>query len=135
VRSYKLLSSASLHHQMALALHTCEKLLHYYQVWWWKGTYKSSKMKGNNDGHICTTWYLWKVGVKPSDIHCHLSIYLQFVETKHLHTALCSTGCIASAVARKLYRWLSMGGIVTPRKSSFHEPFQKLPRRKQQFIT
>jgi hypothetical protein len=45
-------------------------------------------MEGNNEGHICTTWYLWKVGVKPSYIHCHLSIYLQFVERKHLHTAL-----------------------------------------------
>jgi hypothetical protein len=122
VRSYKLLSSASFHHQTALALHICETLLHYYQVCWLKGTYKSSKMEGNNNGHICTTWYHWKVGVKPSDIHCELSIYLQFVERKHLHTALCSTGCLASTVARKMHRWLSMSGTITPLKSSFMKP-------------
>ena len=44
--------------------------------------------------------------------------YLQFVERKHLHAALCSTGHRASAVARKLHRRLSTGGIATAVKTS-----------------
>jgi len=44
--------------------------------------------------------------------------YLQFVDRKHLHAALCSTGYRASAVARKLHSQLSTGGITTPVKTS-----------------
>jgi len=43
--------------------------------------------------------------------------YLQFVERKHLHATLFSTGYGASTVARKLARRLSVSGIATPLKN------------------
>jgi len=43
--------------------------------------------------------------------------YLQFVERKHLHATLCSTGYGASTVARKPASRLSMRGIATPQKN------------------
>ena len=42
---------------------------------------------------------------------------LQFVDRKYLHVALCSAGYGTSAVARKVHRWLSVGGIATPLKN------------------
>jgi hypothetical protein len=48
----------------------------------------------------------------------HLQIFsvgcLQFVDIKHLHATLCSAGYRASAVERKVHRWLCVGGIATP---------------------
>jgi hypothetical protein len=47
---------------------------------------------------------------------------LQFVDRKHLLAALCSAGYRASAVARKVHRWLSMGGITTSLKKGSVRP-------------
>jgi len=51
----------------------------------------------------------------PANVKCQILVgYLQFVEQKHLHTALCSSGQGASTVAWKPERWLSFSGTTTP---------------------
>ena len=49
-------------------MHACEKLLHHYEVWWSKHMDKSRKMEGDYHGQRWTMWFLWKEGIKPSDI-------------------------------------------------------------------
>jgi len=49
---------------------------------------------------------------------------LQFVERKHMRTALCSTGYGASTLARKPHRWLSVSGITIPLKNGCVKPFR-----------
>jgi hypothetical protein len=48
--------------------------------------------------------------------------YLQFVQRKQLHAALCSTGHGASTMTRKLRRRLSVSGIAAPLKNGFVKP-------------
>ena len=76
----------------------------------------------------------WKVIIMGTDrpwgscvnkaLYCKIFIagYWQFVEQEHLFAALCSAGYRATAVARKLYRWLSMSGIATPLKNGSVRP-------------
>jgi hypothetical protein len=56
------------HHQMALVMHACEKLLHHYQMYWMKHMDKSRKMEGGYHEQRWTTRFLWKKGIKPSHI-------------------------------------------------------------------
>ena len=56
-------------------------------------------------------------GKKALDCQLFIVDYLQFVETKHLHAALCSTGYGTSTVARKLHRRLSTSGITIQLKN------------------
>jgi len=84
---------------MALVMHACEKLLLHYSVFWLKCTDNSYKTESHYHGQGWTMWLLWRY-VQTSHI-----AYLQFVEGRHLHTALlCSNGYGASAVARPLDR-------------------------------
>jgi hypothetical protein len=53
-----------------------------------------------------------------SDIHGQL----QFVDRKHLHAAMCSTGYGASNVTRKVNRQLSISGIAAPLKNGSVKP-------------
>jgi len=61
-------------------------------------------------------------GKKVLNHQIFIVIYLFICNLWRESTVLCSTGCIASTVARKLHRWLSMSGIITPLKSSFMKP-------------
>jgi hypothetical protein len=54
--------------------------------------------------------------------------YLQFVGRKDLHTALCSAGCGASNVARKLNSWLSENDIMTPVTNGSVAPSRNIQR-------
>jgi hypothetical protein len=56
-------------------------------------------------------------GRKALNLQIFIIGYLQFVERKHLHATLCSTGYGASTVARKLARRLSVIGIATSLKN------------------
>jgi hypothetical protein len=51
-------------------------------------------------------------GKKALNLQIVIVGYLQSVDRKHLHAALCSTGYGASTVASKLHRRLFMRGIV-----------------------
>jgi hypothetical protein len=42
---------------------------------------------------------------------------LQFVDRKYLHAAMFSAGFGDSAVARKVHRWLCVGGVATSLKN------------------
>jgi hypothetical protein len=55
--------------------------------------------------------------------------YLQFVDRKHLHQALCSAEDGVSTAARKVHKRLSMSGIATPLKEWFCGAIRKLPKR------
>ena len=50
------------------------------------------------------------------------AFYLQSVWRKRVHVALCSTGYGALAVARKLYRQLSITGVTTLVKNDTVKP-------------
>jgi len=67
--------------------------------------------------------------------HCQIFFvgYLQFVDRQHLHAALCSTGCGASAVGRQLQAVQEWYRDIT--KHWFREANWKPPRRWQCFIT
>jgi len=106
--------SSTLQHPMALVLHVCKQLLYHDQVrrssaWTGVAKWKAIIMGRDGPRGCCV-----RKGVTPSDIQRRC---LQFVYWKYLHAALCSVGYGASAVARKEYRWLSVGGIATPLKN------------------
>jgi hypothetical protein len=81
------LVSTAFHHQMALAVHACEKVPRRNQIQWSKRNRRLFAV-------------LWKE-------HC---------------PQLCSAGYRASAVARKLHRRMSMGGMATSLKNGSVEP-------------
>ena len=51
-----------------------------------------------------------------------IAVYLQPVARKRVHVAPCSTGYRALAVARKLYRQLSVTGVTTLVKNGTVKP-------------
>jgi hypothetical protein len=69
---------------------------------------KSLKMEGNYHGQRWTTSFLWKEGIKQSDIYELSAICAK-------KALACSTmfGYRASALPRKLHRQLSVSGIKT----------------------
>jgi hypothetical protein len=85
------------------------KLLRHYQVWWSKRMNKHLKMEGDYQRQKMDD-------VAPVKRRLFIVSNLQYVERKHLHAALCSTGDRALAVASDLHSWLSAGGIATPVK-------------------
>jgi hypothetical protein len=109
-------------------VHAYEKLMHHYQVWWSKHLNESHKMEVDYLEHRWTTWFLWKEGIKPSDISCRE--FAAFGE----RSPVCSTmfkgvWClnngkeIAQAVVREWYR--------NPPKEWFCEDVWKFQRRWQ----
>ena len=128
---------------MALVVHVCKQLLYHDQVrrssaWTGVAKWKAIIMGRGGPRGCCVRKGVtpsdigvakWKAiimgrdgprgccvrkGVTPSDIQRRLSAV---VDLKYLHAAMCSVGYGASAVARTLHRWLSVGGIATPLKN------------------
>ena len=99
---------------MALVVHVCKQLLYHDQGWRSSASTGVAKLKaiimGRGGPRVCC--------VRKA---LHRQIFsvccLQFVDRKYLHAALCSAGYGTTAVARKVHRWLSVGGIATPLKN------------------
>lgn len=64
-------SQYSIHHQIALAIHACEK--NYCLITKLQPLDKSRKMEGGCHGQTRTACFFWREDVKPSDIHHRLS--------------------------------------------------------------
>ena len=60
-------------------------------------------------GQRWTAWFLWKEGVKLSDIYCWLSAQCG----EKTPAAPCSVAYGGSAVSRKLHWWVSVSGIAS----------------------
>jgi hypothetical protein len=57
-------------------------------------------------------------------LNCPIFIsHLKFVEKKHLHAALCSSGYEGSTVVRKQHRWLSTSGITIHLQNGSVKPY------------
>jgi hypothetical protein len=82
-------------------MQACVKLLHDYQVEGLKCMARSCKVEGDYHWQRCTTWLLWKEGIK---------------------TLTCSAGYRASTVARKAHSKLYMSGITTHLKNDAVKP-------------
>ena len=99
---------------MALVVHFCKQLLYHDKMqrssgWTGVAKWKAIIMGRGGPRGCCVRKALHRQIFR---VGC-----LQFVDWKYLRVALCSAGYEASAVAREVHRWLSVGGIATPLKN------------------
>jgi hypothetical protein len=71
-------------------------------------------MEGSYDGQRWTVWFLWKGGVKPSDIHQLLAVCMEKAPARRTELKW----VWSSTVGRKLHKQLSTSGIATPLRNS-----------------
>ena len=124
--------STSFHHKVPLVMHTCEKLLCHLP---------SLVVETHGQELQNGRWLSWaevdhtvllegrhSTMKYSSLVICNIFGYLQFVETKYLHAALCLTGYGASAAA-------VCGWYCSTSKELLHEAILKLAKRWQWCVT